>query len=288
MLNEVIIKSPAKLNLHLKVYPKRTDGYHDIESIFQAIDFFDELHVAKSVTNGVCNVKTVSNKLPLENTLTVAYKEFCNFTGLKEGVDVQLTKRIFSGAGLGGGSSNGAALIEALDVLFKTDLRQGEKADIALKVGSDVPFFLVGGAAVVTGRGEFVRQIISRDDLYFVVIMPNIHSSTKDAFRYFDEQERKRETPQFIDLVTLEDVYLKPINDWSFDNSFTDLLVKQYACIGKALDCLNYHGAEFSQMSGSGAAVYGVFGNGEEAKRAYTKLSVEWTCVLARAYSIQS
>ncbi len=285
MLDSVMIKSPAKLNLHLKVYPKRADGYHDIESLFQAIDFFDELLITKTEQNGICDIAVTSINLPLENTLTVAYREFCSYTGTTEGVHIELTKRIYSGAGLGGGSSNAAALIEGLNILYKTGLSQQEKANIALNVGSDVPFFLYGGAAIVTGRGEHVQQITMRSDLFFVVIMPDVHSSTKLAFECFDEQNNDG-TPRFINLAEVEDVYQKPVANWSFNNSFTDLLVNKHPSIGKAIKSLESCGAEYSQMSGSGASVFGVFGDEERAKIAYTTLSVEWSCQLARSYSI--
>ncbi len=285
MLNKVVVQSPAKLNLHLRVHPKRDDGYHDIESIFQAIDFFDDLIVTRTTEKVGCVIKTLLINLPSDNTLTVAYKEFCAHTGITEGIHVELTKRIFSGAGLGGGSSNGAYLIKALDTLFETKLSTEEKLQIALKVGSDVPFFINGGTSIVSGRGEIIRQIESRDDLYFVVIMPNVHSSTKVAFKCFDEYYEDVKTPQCLTLAEIEDVYRKPVSNWVFINSFTDLLVKQYPLIGKALEALNKSGATYSQLSGSGAAVYGVFNSEGEAKKAYTTLSVGWTCVLARAYS---
>ncbi len=286
MLNEVVMKSPAKLNLHLGVHPKRVDGYHDIESIFQAIDFFDDLFVTKKGDDCSCTVEVTSMKLPIENTLTVAYKEFCAYTGVKKGVHVKLVKRIFSGAGLGGGSSNGATLIKALDVLFETKLSLGEKVKLAEKVGSDVPFFMYCGAAVVTGRGEIIRQIIPRNDLYFVIVMPDVHSSTKEAFQALDEYYEKNETSKFLSSHEVEDVYRMSAENWSFTNSFTDVLVKRYPQIGKALSCIKESGSVFTQMSGSGACVFGVFGNEEEAKRAYTQLSMEWTCRMARTYSI--
>ena len=284
MVNEVIIKSPAKLNLHLKVFPKRNDGYHDIESLFQAISLFDDVIVTKSDNNKRCMVNVTSVELPLENTLTVAYKEFCSYTGITNGVDVRLNKQIFSGAGLGGGSSNGAAMITALDSLFDTNLSRDEKVAIALKVGSDVPFFMYGGAAIVTGRGEFVRSIKMRDDLFFVVIMPDLHSSTKEAFCLFDEYNDS--ATQYLNLHEVEQNYLVPIGEWTFSNSFTNPLVKKFPAIGSALHDLTVNGSDFSQMSGSGAAVFGVFKSEGLAKKAYTQLYKKWTCRLVCSYSV--
>ena len=119
------IRAPAKLNLHLRVLSSeesaREDGYHSIESVFQAVDLCDELTVEKKAGEPLCRIKT-DTALPAENTLTTAYGEFCNLTGIKEGVQVGLVKRIPSGAGLGGGSSDAASLLIVLDKLFETDL----------------------------------------------------------------------------------------------------------------------------------------------------------------------
>ncbi len=280
MLNEVSVTSFAKLNLHLRVLPKRDDGYHDIESLFQVIDLYDDISVAIVHGEIGCRIKTEFD-LPTPNTLTRAYDEYCEYTGIQYGVRVSLFKRIYSGAGLGGGSSNAAALIHALDVLFETKLSMAEKENIAIKVGSDVPFFLYGGAAIVTGRGEFVRSIKARDDLFFVIIKPNVHSSTKEAFSYFDEHIDKIKTLKVLTVDNIEDDYWKSVTSWSFANDFTDLLVKKFPCIGEAIKSLDMHGSLFTQMSGSGSTVFGVFDTEENAKRAYTQLCLEWECHLA-------
>ena len=283
MINEVIIKSPAKLNLHLRVFPKRSDGYHDIESLFQAVSLFDEVIVTKSVNDRKCMVNVTSIELPLENTLTVAYREFCSYTGITSGVDVRLIKQIFSGAGLGGGSSNGAAMITALDSLFDTKLTKDEKVAIGAKVGSDVPFFVYGGAAIVTGRGEFVRSVDMRNDLFFVVIMPDLHSSTKEAFALFDDYDDS--SSRYLNLPEVEQAYYEPVDEWTFSNSFTNPLVKKFPVIACALQDLTVNGADFAQMSGSGAAVYGVFKSEVIAEEAYTRLYKKWTCRLVRSFS---
>lgn len=288
MLNEVNIQAPAKVNLHLRVLPKRVDGYHNIESLFQAIDLCDDLCVKRTGAQYGCKVEVIGIKLPPENTLTVAYSEFCTFTGIREGVTVKLTKRIYSGAGLGGGSSDGAALIQALDKLFETHLSHAQKAELVLPIGSDVPFFLSSGAAVVTGRGEFVREIDLRTNVFFLVIQPNVHSSTKEAFKLFDNWRGNGKALKFPDLAELESMYRMPVTNWTFRNSFTEPLAERYPPIAKALASVIQHGAMFSEMSGSGSAVYGVFCSEKDAEKAYTQLCLEWKCWLARPYSIGS
>lgn len=286
MLHEVVINAPAKLNIHLKVLPKRADGFHNIESVFQAIDLCDRLVVKHTGSQFDCEVEVVNSKLPKENTLTSAYAGFCTLTGIREGIHIKISKHIPCGSGLGGGSSDGAALIQALDELFETQLAHMQKVELALKVGSDVPFFLSGGTAVVTGRGEFVREIGLRNDLFFVVIQPDVHSSTKDAFNLFDGRHTEDNTQAFPDLAQTENMYQMPVETWTFGNSFTELLAERYPPIEKALKSLRQCGAIFSQMSGTGSAVYGVFCSQEDAKNAHAQLCRLWKCCIARPYSI--
>ena len=134
--------APAKLNLHLKVLPKRQDGYHDIESIFQKIPLYDELLIEMVDNNYECQVSSPDFVLPLENTLTLAYKVFIAETGLTNGVKVSLKKRIPSGAGMGGGSSDAAAMLRGLQKLFNVSLSDAQLQRAASKIGSDVFFFL--------------------------------------------------------------------------------------------------------------------------------------------------
>ena len=142
MLSEVCISSLAKINIGLKVLPKRDDGFHNIESIFQTVDIADELKVSLSDGNARCKVSCDSLRLPTENTITMAYNAFCTVTGMElPSVNVELTKRIPSGGGLGGGSSNAAALVRALQIITDITLSSEQLDKIAARVGSDVYFF---------------------------------------------------------------------------------------------------------------------------------------------------
>lgn len=284
MLNEVRIQTPAKVNLHLRVLPKRADGYHNIESVFQAIDLCDDICIMRTKKQGYCDVEVIGMKLPSENTLTIAYREFCRLTGNREGIIVNLTKRIPSGAGLGGGSSDGAATIQALDKLFNTQLTHAQKAELALHIGSDVLFFLSGGTSIVTGRGEFIKEILLPADMYFIVLQPDIHSSTNEAYKLFDNWMDKGITQDFPALAELERMYRMPAKNWTFRNSFTEPLAERYPSIRQALNSLTKYGADFVEMTGSGSAVYGIFCSQKEAEKAFTQLCLEWKCWLAHPY----
>ena len=279
MLSSVHVKAPAKLNLHLKVCEMRSDGFHDIESIFQKIPLYDELLIEMVDSSCTCQVISPDFTLPFENTLTSAYKAFCSCTGINGGVRITLKKHIPSGAGMGGGSSDGAAVLSGLSKLFEVELRPEQKHEAASRVGSDVFFFLEDGdgcnAAVVSGRGENVRYINSRKDLYFVLLCPGVHSSTSEAYALVDNWHnvnRAGNTP----FNELEDIYRKPVKQWSFYNSFTEPLAWKFPEIRRALSDLQQCTAAFVQMTGSGSVVFGVFASDEDAKQAHAKLSDAW------------
>lgn len=279
MLHSVHVKAPAKLNLHLKVCKKRPDGFHDIESIFQKIPLYDELEIEMADNSCNCQVICPEFALPLENTLTSAYKAFTSQTGITQGVKIALTKRIPSGAGMGGGSSDAAAVLCGLSELFGVELTDAQKHNAAAITGSDVFFFLENGAAydaaVVSGRGENVRYIDSRRDLYFVLVCPGVHSSTGEAYSLVDEWN-SGDTAEFTSFKELEAVYRRPVEEWSFSNSFTDPLAWKFPEIQKALSDLRSTGAGYVQMTGSGSVVFGVFASHEDAERACAKLRQEW------------
>ena len=185
MLTEIRIFAPAKINIGLKVLPARSDGFHCIESIFQTVSTGDELRVRLAGAEGTCTVSCREMELPQKNTLTSAYESFCTVTGIKvPGVSVELIKRIPAGGGMGGGSSDAAALVRALEMLCGVKLAITQKDEIASFTGSDVFFFLHcgesgGGCALVTGRGESVKPITPRSDVYLLMVFPDVHSSTK-------------------------------------------------------------------------------------------------------------
>lgn len=272
MLNEITIKAYAKVNLHLKVLPKRPDGFHSIESIFQKVNLYDVLHVKKHTQGAFCDLHVDGMDLPQNNTLVQAYTKFRELTGIQHGVRVSLKKIIPSGAGLGGGSSDAAALICALDELFNTELSVEHKKAIAMKTGSDVPFFLYGGCAVVTGRGELICEITPRKNLYFLIVQPDIFVSTKVAYEMVDLWLEKNNDLCFPNLAELEAMYHGPVSNWSFDNSFTQPLVNRYPIIGEGIRQLKAGGAIYANMSGSGSAIYGVFCKKEDAENAATQV----------------
>ena len=282
----IVERAYAKVNFNLRVLPCRTDGYHSIESIFQTIDLFDELEVSVTEENG-CFVECPSLKLPLQNTLTKAYDAFCSIAGVAvPGVKVLLKKGIPAGGGLGGGSSDAAALVRALCKICKVKLDENQLDYIADKTGSDVFFFMHcddgTGCALVSGRGEVIKKITPRKDLFLLLVFPEISSSTKEAYALVDKQLACGTDDDFVVFDSLEEEYRKNPSDWRFKNTFTPSLCGVYSDLEAALGTLKNSGADFCDMSGSGSTLYGVFTSKQRAKSNMKLLAATWNCALVR------
>lgn len=276
MLDVVRDSAPAKLNLHLEVFPKRSDGYHPIKSIFQTISLVDDLVVSLSGKSLSCVVECDAMQLPEENTLTKTYRLFCQISGVTAGIHVKLTKRIPSGAGLGGGSSDAATFLLILNKMFDYPLRLNQLEEIANLVGSDVLFFLSGGAAIVTGRGDIVEPIKPREDFCIVVVYPDVHCSTPESYGLVDEYFALGKTVNETTLQDLEKMYYEPVSEWRFVNTFTNPVATKFPVIFDVMKSLKELGADYVQMSGSGSTVFGVFSNFDVGKDACTNLKRFW------------
>ena len=281
----------AKVNFGLNVLPKiggeQTNEYHNLESIFQTVDLYDVLTVEKNDST-FCTVICNDMELPEKNTLTNAYDAFFEITGLKKvGICVELKKGIPSGGGLGGGSSDAAALVRALQEICDIKLNRNQLDFIASKTGSDVFFFMNcdeqgKGCALVWGRGEYVKKISPRKDLFLVLIFPHQNSSTREAYALLDEAYKrgeKLESPSFDDF---ENIYNRSVEDWTFINSFTPVISNSCEEIRLALKDLQKVGCCYSEMSGSGSTVYGVFTLRQQAISASNLLGEAWKCKLVQ------
>ena len=287
MEREISAWAYAKVNFGLRVLPKRADGFHGIESIFQTVDLYDELTLTTTDEKG-CVVHCSDMELPENNTLTKAYNAFCKVVRCEvPGVRVELKKGIPSGGGLGGGSSDAAALTRMLERLCNVRLSDSELDNIAAETGSDVFFFMHcdergRGCALVSGRGEVVKKIHGRDDLFLLLIFPEVSSSTKEAYALVDEALACGNVLISPEFDELELVYRRPPENWTFINTFTPVISAKYKDIGRAIEALRALGCEYAEMSGSGSTVFGIFSSRQEAESAVKELTGSWNCKLAR------
>ena len=287
MEHEISACAYAKINFGLRVLPGRSDGFHGIESIFQTVDLYDQLTLTTTAEKD-CIVHCSDMALPENNTLTKAYKAFCKVVNCEvPGVRVELKKGIPSGGGLGGGSSDAATLTRMLEKLCGVRLSDSELDNIAAETGSDVFFFMHcdekgRGCALVSGRGEFVKKIHGREDLFLVLLFPKVSSSTKEAYALVDEALARGEDLVSPEFDELELVYRRPPENWTFINTFTPVISARYKDIGCAIEALRALNCEYAEMSGSGSTVFGIFSSRQEAESAVKELTGSWNCKLAR------
>jgi 4-diphosphocytidyl-2-C-methyl-D-erythritol kinase len=268
MEKAVRARAPAKVNLHLRVYGRRSDGFHGLRSIFQAISLADNIVVRSLKQPERAEIDGVFDCPPEKTTFYKAIVAFRKETGVLEGVSVKAEKAIPAGGGLGGGSSDAASLLVALDALFETHLGLERLSRLGESIGSDVPFFLKGGAALVQGRGELVEAIPAREDFAILLVFPGFGVSTPEAYRLLDRIRPDDSHEPDPDAESLRAAYRLPIAAWPFLNSFEGPVSTVQPEIARWIGRLEEAGALFARMSGSGSTVFGVFPDADAAKAA--------------------
>jgi 4-diphosphocytidyl-2-C-methyl-D-erythritol kinase len=263
----------AKLNLSLDVLGRRPDGYHDLRMVMQSAALCDDVSV--ELTDGVFSAETGRAYIPCDdrNEAVKAARAFFAAAGITgTGALIRINKRIPVCAGLGGGSSDAAAVLRALNRLTGAGFSAAELEKIAEDVGSDVPFCVVGGTVLAEGRGEKLTPLVPLPDCDVVICMPRFTSSTPELFARIDaRQSRCRpDTDGLIKAISDGDLARAARRMY---NVFEDVLGRRAADIGKIKSGLLDAGALGAVMSGTGSAVFGLFGDGDSAERASGDLS---------------
>ncbi|MDR1277500.1 MAG: 4-(cytidine 5'-diphospho)-2-C-methyl-D-erythritol kinase [Treponema sp.] len=279
------IETPGKINLHLRVKQRRSDGYHELESIFLALRFGDTLHFSLCDEPGLRGLRGFTALAPEENIICRALSLFRAETGFSRGLRVELEKRIPLGGGMGGGSSDAASTLLALNELSGAGLSAPRLAELAGKLGSDVPFFLVGGAAWVSGRGELIQPVPSPAGLPVVLVNPGFPSETAGAFRLLDASREASVfsgaefAPELPPEVLIKALEGHP-GGWPFYNDFLPVLSAGAGGVyQRMLSGLKEGGADFCGLSGAGSTCFGVFPNRKLAEKAVKSLTQEWPFV---------
>lgn len=275
----VTVLAPAKLNLSLDVVGTLPNGYHDLDMVMQTIDLYERLELRRSQ---YLDLRMPGSFVPVneKNTAVKAAIAFFNYTGLLAGVDITIHKKVPVRAGMAGGSADAAGVLVGLNELYGARLSMSELCAIGAGIGADVPFALVGGTCRVRGVGDLIKPLPPCPDCWFVVVMPSVGISTPEAFQRYDQMG----SPVHPDCDKQEAAVR------------ADDLSGVCAAAGNALEhcsgatetpsicaLLNENGALTSLMTGSGAAVFGVFEQEEQAKAAADALRGEYKQVyLAR------
>jgi 4-diphosphocytidyl-2-C-methyl-D-erythritol kinase len=259
--------APAKLNLFLHVLGRRADGYHRLQTVFQFLDFGDELSFERRQDQQLLRVEGPAD-VPAEQDLVVrAAQALRAATGCTEGVAIRVRKRIPMGAGLGGGSSDAATTLVALNQLWGTDLSMEALAHLGLKLGADVPVFVRGVAAWAEGVGEELTPV-TLPEPWYAVIAPDVHVPTAEIFSA-PELVRDHHPIRFEDYL-----------HGAGQNDCAPVTCTRYPAVAAALGWLSR--AAPARMSGTGGAVFAAFAEERAARAALAGLPSAWRGFVAR------
>ena len=251
-------RSYAKINLHLEVLGARLDGYHELSTVFQTVDLCDLLTL--EVGGRGVDLEVVGHLLPADerNLVHIAATSFLTAWPLADGVRMILDKRIPVGGGLGGGSSNAAAVLLGLrDLLGAKQATRGGLEELGRALGADVPFFLTGGTALGVGRGDEIVALPDLPSREMWLLTPAVEVSTAEIFREFGELTAHREVPSMGRLAWEEGA------DWQMVarawNDLEPLVVRRFPEVRRVYNALVEAGAELVRLSGSGATWFASF-----------------------------
>lgn len=245
---------PCKINLGLHIVSKRPDGYHELETCFYPVSWTDILEILPAENTSFISSGHPIPGNPQDNLCLKAYHLLATAYNLSP-VRIHLHKVIPMGAGLGGGSSDGAHTLRLLNTLFELNLSPETLMVYAAKLGSDCAFFTQDQPMLGRGRGEILTPIdVNLKGKYIAMVKPDIHVSTAEAYAHI--------TPSLPRCI-LTDVLQQPINQWKdlLENDFEASVFRRYPSIEKIKQDLYAHGAVYASMSGSGATVFGIFDN---------------------------
>ncbi len=276
------IKAYPKINLCLDIVNKRKDGYHELNSIFCLCDIFkmntylyDTLEITVSDEPGI-KIRIPDSDLSCgqDNLIWKAARAVTEKYSIKKGVDMLLEKRIPAGAGLGGGSSDAAAVLVALNSLFALELCDEELIELGAALGADVPFFIKGGTAQVTGIGEKIQPLRDMPECALMIVKPDLSVSTAEAYLAVD----KAKTYFHPDT----DVVAEAINACDYEkiclnagNSFEKVISEKYPELLKIKEALEKTDADCAVMTGSGSAFFALFKDIKASKAAAERLRNE-------------
>ncbi|MEO8314016.1 MAG: 4-(cytidine 5'-diphospho)-2-C-methyl-D-erythritol kinase [Pseudomonadota bacterium] len=265
--------APAKLNLFLHIIGRRADGYHDLETIFQLVDLCDELTITTRADGRIVRDPLPDDPLlaalPDEDDLTVRAARLLQQEGAVQGANIHVRKRIPAGGGMGGGSSDAATVLLALNLQWGLNLPVSRLAQLGLALGSDVPVFVHGHTAFASGRGE-VLEPVETPARWFVVVRPQVMIATRDVFR---AQQLTRDTPP---------LRIRALPADGGRNDCEQVVRAHYPEVAAVLEKLAPHGA---RLTGTGACVFVALESRAAAEAITAALPREWHSWIVRGLS---
>jgi 4-diphosphocytidyl-2-C-methyl-D-erythritol kinase len=281
-MKSVFLRAFAKVNYAVEVRGTRPDGYHEISTVLQSISLFDDLQLERTDAGFDLLVEPEEAEVgpPHENTVHKAWRLLGQLVGEELPVRARLHKRVPAGAGLGGGSADAAAVLLGLDELFGLGLSADELREVGLRIGADVPFCLAGGTALGEGIGEVLTPLPAPPPHALVVAKPVAGADTARIYRAYDQRPPQNRHPAapIVEALRTGDLGVLAL---SVGNDLTPVTREIVPGVGELEDELLRSGALGAAMSGTGSAVYGIFGSEEEARVASNGLRAPYAAVCA-------
>lgn len=279
-INKVNEKAYAKLNISLDVISRREDGYHDMCMVMQTVSLCDDISVSLR-NDSIVSISTNLHYLPCDdrNIAAKAAKAFLSKTGnTVNGVDIKIVKRIPVCAGMGGGSSDGAAVLRALNNLTGKPFNRTELEELGNTLGADIPFCVSGGTSLAEGKGEILTDLPSFPNCHIVIVKPRFSISTPELFAKIDLYTVKYHPDTQGIITAINNGNLKGVCQRMY-NVFENVLPSKPNDIPLIKNTLLDLGAMGTLMTGTGSAVFGIFENAHDAKNAQTYLARQYVDV---------
>lgn len=266
------VPAPAKLNLMLHITGRRTDGYHNLQTLFQFLDYGDTLHFRPRDDDQLTLTPAIEG-VPFEDNLIIRAARMLQQKSERLcGADIRLDKKLPMGGGLGGGSSDAATTLLTLNELWQLQLSIDELADLGLALGADVPVFVRGQAAFAEGVGEILTPVTELEECWFVVVCPQVHVNTAKIFSH--EGLTRNSDPINIRTALRQ----------GGRNDCQQIVTVLYPEVGKALNLLNKF--SHAKMTGTGACIFSSFGSETEAIRVSEQLPAEYVAFVAKGVNL--
>lgn len=266
------VPSPAKLNLLLHITGQRADGYHNLQTLFQFLDYGDSLEFQLRSDGELTLTPEVSGVKFADNLIIRAARSLQQHTGTPLGANIRLDKILPQGGGLGGGSSNAASTLLALNQLWNTQLNLEELAALGLALGADVPVFIQGQAAFAEGVGELLTPALELPEPWYLVVCPPVQINTG---KIFSNKSLTRDSSPLTMRTALRQ---------GGRNDCQQVVQMLYPEVDKALNLLNKF--SFARMTGTGACIFSSFGSEAEANRVSDQLPAEYVAFVAKGVNI--
>ena len=272
-MSPVTLPSPAKLNLFLHITGRREDGYHNLQTVFQLLDYGDSLTFTPNNSGKITISPNLDGVIAKDNLIVRAAKLLQQKTNCTQGCDIQIDKKIPMGAGLGGGSSNAATTLVGLNTLWQCGLAPETLADMGRELGADVPVFVHGNSAFAEGIGE---QLTPQEipEQWYLVVTPNVHVSTAEIFS--NPQLTRNTSP----------IKIRALSGEQYRNDCQAVVEKLYPAVKQALEWIKDYNSPL--MTGTGASVFCSFDNQAEAVKALELVPKQWNGFVARGVNRSS